>query len=65
MADIRDVIAVDQEVDSHLTSLSESKDPRLDIYYSVLAICRAIQAVGIRLDYVIRDCSGTTTRSER
>ena len=54
MADIHDVMNAEEEVEDTLNKLHETTQDT-DIYLSTLAVCRAIIAVGVRLDYVARD----------
>lgn len=48
---MNDVIDADQRVQDVLDEMHEHSDD--DAYYSTKAICAAIQAVGVRLDYVL------------
>ena len=52
MADIHDVMHADQDVQN---ALEEIKDEQM--FHAVAAICYAIQAIGVRLDYVISEAS--------
>lgn len=55
MADIHDVMHVDQEMEESLRNMYDTEDEHKEAYYGVEAICRAIQAFGVRVDYVLRD----------
>lgn len=60
MADIHDMKAAEDSVSNALNEIrtelqnEEPDDDKLN-YYAIQAICDAIIAVGVRLDYVLRD----------
>lgn len=54
MADIRDVIENDRELDKVLGDLQESTSDT-DVYLATKAVCLAIQNLGIRIDYVLSE----------
>lgn len=58
MADYHDVISAEATFNNTLSSLQNTTEEK-DIYLSTKAICEAIIAVGVRLDYVIRDVAQT------
>lgn len=58
MADLDDVRAAEGQVSTTLVNLqAEGKDTELIL--STRAVCESILAVGIRLDYVLRDIAKT------
>lgn len=57
MATVHDVIEADQRMEEVLTEMHDehTEDVPNDVYLATKAVCYAIQSVGIRFDYVIRE----------